>query len=133
MARSAEQRRAAARAQRRNARERQARARGEATPYHAPKAIRTIGKRTREEYLQDRLHERLSPSQLAALPKDERAQLARAASLASWGKADPRYEEAFKSLWYHSKGGNEVSESNSDDADRYEEGAEWDADDSEAA
>jgi hypothetical protein len=33
----------------------------------------------------------------------EAKQLARMASLASWGKADPRFEIAFAQYWYHDK------------------------------
>ena len=45
--------------------------------------------------------------------------LASAAGKARWGKADSRYEAAFKGYWYHNK-------TNASDADRYEEGDESD-------
>lgn len=52
----------------------------------------------------------------------EAKQLARWASYASWGKADPRYEGAFSQYWYHNRSGSY----NEEDIEEYEEEEEED-------
>jgi hypothetical protein len=56
----------------------------------------------------------------------ESKELARQGSLSRYGKADPRFEAAFKRYWYHRK---EINMG--PDAVTYEEGNESDRDDSE--
>lgn len=62
--------------------------------------VRTRGTRIQQEWVREQLRTgaQYPPGSLEA------KQLARWASFASHGKADPRYEAAFSQYWYHHRG-----------------------------
>lgn len=82
------------------ARVREARPRGARYRPLLPTAVREPSKRAASQFALD-VQEGRIPRPAAGTP--EARQLARMASLASHGKADPSFEDSFKEYWYHKK------------------------------
>lgn len=95
MAQSPERRQSNRAAQRRIARE----LRENRYQRRTPSSIRKAGQKAQVKYTESRMGQ---PTD--RLTSGEKKLLARQASLASWGKSDPRFEEEFKHLWYHKNG-----------------------------
>ena len=74
-----------------------------------PRAIRAPTRAAREKYANDVIAGREPYPDKGTREANNLASLA---SKASWGKADPRFEKAFKQYWYHK------NDEKTDDADR---------------
>jgi hypothetical protein len=89
----------------------QAKAHRRPSPPIAPKAVHRAVRASQEAHAYAVLRgEEARP----AHGTREGKQLARMASLASHGKADPAFEAAFKEYWYHKEGGEGPSEADED-------------------
>lgn len=84
-------------------------------PRRISRPVRTRITRTQEAWVREQLRTGAQYPQ----GSPEAKQLARYASYASWGKADPRYEAAFGQYWYHNRSGSYADEA--DEEYDYEE------------
>jgi hypothetical protein len=67
---------------------------------HLPSSLTSGPRRSRESYINDVIAGRIERPPYGSA---EGKSLARLASLASWGKANARYEGLFKDYWYHDR------------------------------